>query len=403
MRVKFEYPVRTALRLKEAWPIIVNGVRLEWRMQDDQPVSLIASCATTEKDRLPSMRIEAQGEIAGEIDMGHIDRHDDVERAVRSTQGLLSLYTTISINFDKCEISWEPESAEERKLIQISGFRRETEKADIWTARRLSFDLVARAMAVTDELAHQEVTLAFVRQGNHDYHDGRYIQAYYSFFFFLETQFAAGYSNPNRVVEALQKATPLRDAISHLRSTKATSGLRSEVAGLFNKSDEELIRHIVQTRGDLHHHALHRPRTWHPDKPEAMVTEADLLRVLVNRIATKQSMALMFKDGMNDRLMADAKAAGATMTLRVLVSGLKDGAPVPLPPIEFVIPGHVIDRGKIHLVNRRLRDFLRLSFDGIDVAEYTIRSADEREIFLRWQRVDTGRSASSDPQASRSG
>jgi len=403
MRVKFEYPVRTALRLKEAWPVEVNGVRLEWRLANDCPVALIASCATTEKDRLPSLRTEDQSSGAVQVDMGHVDRHDDVERVVRSTQGLLSIYTTISIKFDECEISWEPESDEERKLIKLNRFRRETEKADIWMARRLSYDLVARAMAVTDELAQQEVTLAFVRQGNHDFHDERYIQAYYNFFFFLETQFAAGYSDPKRVVEALLKAQPLQDAISQVRSGKTPSRLSREVTDLLRLSDESLIRHFVKTRGDLHHHALRRPRSWHPDKPEAVATEADLLRVIVNKIATRQSMALMFRDGMNDRLMADARAAGATTTLRVIGFGLKDGVQVPLQPIEFVVPGHIIDRGKIYIVNRQLRGFLKLSSDGIDLVEYTIRSADERQIFLRWRREDAAKVPSSDQQDSRSG
>lgn len=391
MRIRFEYPVKTSLRLKELWPVTVTGVKLEWRMQDDLPVALIASCAMSEKDRLPTVTRIAKGPVAANIDVGHIGRHDEVERIARTVQGLVSLFVTIDIDFDECKISWEPESDEEKKQLQLKEFKVGTETLDIWAPRHLSYEFIARAMLSADEVADQEVTLAFLRRGSRDLHSGDCILAFYNFFFFLETQFAPGYSDPKRVTEKFLKAEPIKRALAQLRSGEAQAELRGPSAKLLKKSDEELIKHLVKTRGELHHHAQRRPGVWHPDKPNAVVAEVEVLQAIAHTIAFQDSLAAMYKEDKKAKLRASAEADGAIITIKVVGYGIrKDGTKVSLVPTVVTTPGRVIDHAKVEWVHNHIRTNNQYNRNDVELVEYTICSEDERQIFARWRRMDPG-------------
>lgn len=183
MRIKFEYPLKTALRLKEHWPVTVGGVKLEWRMQGQEPIGLIASCPMAPADKLPTMIVGGPNEdVAAHVDAGRATRQDEVESIARTVQGLASLFVSIDVNFDECKIEWEPETEEERGLLKVNGFTKKTERMDMWAPRPMAYDLIARAMASADHAQDQEITLAFLRRGRHEYHAGNYIQAFYNYF-----------------------------------------------------------------------------------------------------------------------------------------------------------------------------------------------------------------------------
>ncbi len=307
MRIRFEYPVKTALRLKELWPITVSGVKMEWKMKGDEPVALIASCAMTEQDRLPTVTEINIGRVAAQIDAGFLSRHDEVEKMVRTVQGLVTLFATIDIDFEDCKTSWQPENEEEKKQLQLSELRYGMEKHDLWKPRPLSYEFIARAMLLSDTLSDQEVTLAFLRRGRRDFHAGDYILSFYNFFFFLETQFAPGYSNPKKVERALLEAEPIRQALAQLRSEEK---FRDKAADLLQLSDEDLIKHLVKTRGNLHHHAQRRPDVWHPDKSRTVEGEAEILHTLVHAIAFQKCNDAMYAEDTDTKLRGSAEAEG---------------------------------------------------------------------------------------------
>jgi hypothetical protein len=386
MRIRFEYPVKTALRLKELWPISVADVKLEWRMQAEEPVALIASCAMSEQDRLPTVTPINTGRVAAHIDVGHISRHDEVERIVRTVQGLVTLFATIDINFEECKTRWEPENEEEKKQLQLSEFRTGMERHDLWRPRPLSYEFIARAMMSANALSDQEVTLAFLRRGRRDFHAGDYILAFYNFFFFLETQFAPGYSDPKKVGKALLKAEPIRQALARIRTDEE---FPDKAAKLLKLEDKELIKHLVKIRGDLHHHAHRRPGSWHPDKSRAVEAEAEILHTLVHAIAFQRCNETMFADDMGAKVRGSAEADGAISRVKVIGFGVKnDGTKVALKPTLVSMPGRVIDRAKVQWVQQQIRAANRYNTKDLELVEYTIRSEDERQIFARWRRMD---------------
>ena len=386
MRIRFEYPVKTALRLKELWPITVADVKMEWRMKGDEPVALIASCAMTAQDRLPSVTQINKGRVAEHIDAGYISRHDEVEKMVRTVQGLVTLFATIDVDFEDCKSRWEPENEEEKKQLQLYELRYGMERHDLWSPRPLSYEFIARAMLSSRDLSDQEVTLAFLRRGRRDFHAGDYILAFYNFFFFLETQFAPGYSDPKKVEKALLDAEPIRQALASLRSDEE---FREKAAELLKKEDSELIKHLVKMRGNLHHHAQSRPGAWHPDKSRAVEAEAEILHTLAHTIAFRKCNAAMFADGMDARLKGSAEADGALLNVKVIGHGIKaDGTQIKLVGMKVSMRGRVVDRAKVRLVHQHIRATSRYNTSDLELVEYMICSDDEKEIFARWRRVD---------------
>lgn len=388
MRIRLEYPVKTALRFKEHWPVTVMDVKLEWQMQGDEPIGLVASCAMSALDKPPSVQPRGAAGAAALVDLGFVSRQDEMERIGRTVQGLVSLFGSIDVDFDQCKVRWEPETDEERELLKLSEFTRNTEKIDLWQPRTMSYDLIARAMASADHALGQEVTLAFLRRGRREFHAGNFIQAFYNFFFFLETQYAAGYSNQRQVIKALIETQPLRQALTRLRSYTGDEKITGECAKLFAIGDRALIAHLVKTRGNLHHHAQRGPNVWHPDKSDSVVAEADALQLIVHDIASHEAMAAMYADDKNTRMMEAAKADGATTCVIVVGSGIRrTGERVKLQPIRVTMPGRVIDRAKIQFVHQQIRATKTFNDATVEMAEYSIRSEDGRQLFAEWQRV----------------
>jgi hypothetical protein len=386
MRIRFEYPVKTALRLKELWPITVADVKMEWRMKGDEPVALIASCAMAEQDRLPTVTPINKGRVAAHIDAGHISRHDEVEKMVRTIQGLVTLFATIDIDFEECKTRWEPENEEEKSQLQLNELKYGMERHDLWKPRPLSYEFIARAMLSSDRLSDQEVTLAFLRRGRRDFHAGDYILAFYNFFFFLETQFAPGYSDPKKVEKALLEAEPIRLALATLRSEEQ---FPDKAAELLKLKDEDLIKHLVKMRGNLHHHAQRRQGSWHPDKSRTVEAEAEILHTLVHSIAFHKCNDAMFAEDMGAKLRGSAEADSALTTVKVIGYGVKaDGTKVKLGGTNVSMPGRVIDRAKVQWVQRQIRAANRYNTKDVELVEYAICSDDEKQVFARWWRMD---------------
>lgn len=152
-------------------------------------------------------------------------------------------------------------------------------------------------------------------------------------------------------------------------------------------SDEALINHLVDTRGNLHHHAQRRKEIWHPDKSEAVIAEASALELIVHEIAITAALNTMYAADKNTRLFDSARADGATTNVKIVGYGFKrDGSRVDLIPILATMAGRIIDRIKLQNMHHQFRASRRLSTDEVEIAEYSIRSEDETQIFALWRR-----------------
>jgi len=387
--VKFTYPVKSSLVLADHWPVSVGDIKLEWSVEEGRVTAISGTVPVTERDQLPTVQPSATPGVKLHIDFGRSSREGDVEEAIRTIWGLLSLFAGVEVVVDSVKPEWIPENDNDRERLNIYSFSRGVQKADLLEPRRLSYDLVVRAMASAKAAAHYEIPLGFLRRGTRAIYNGQYIEAYYNLFFFLETLFAPGYSDPKRVKERLWAAKVVKDAVAQSRApfsneSRLNASKRDKLLGM---TDEQLLYHLVDLRGNLHHHALGRPGIWHPDKADRFHEEAILLQQIVHSIAMADAMAVLFAPEQGEVILRSARDAGAITIVRVEASGLINGVKQQLKPISICVPSRRIDREVLDAVHRRFREQFRGGPKNVQVLEYKLMSEDASRVYAVWHRA----------------
>ncbi len=378
--------------MTDNWPVSVGDIKLEWTVEEGRVTAVAGTVPVTEADQLPTVQPSSTPGVKLHVNFGRSGREDDVEEAIRTVGGLLSLFTFVEIDIDGVKTEWVPESDSERQRLNVSSFSRTVKKADLLKPRRLSFDLVARAMASAKVAAHYEIPLGFLRRGTRAMYNGQYIEAFYNLFFFLETLFAPGHSNPKRVKKLFWSSKVVQDAVARsrdrfLKESRLNASKRDKLLGM---TDEQLVHHLVDLRGNLHHHALGRPGIWHPDKADLFHEEAVFLQHIVHSIALADAMALLFAPERNEDLLHSAQEAGAITKVRIEASGLIHGVRRTLRPFLISVPYRHIDRAAIDAVHRLFREQFRGGPNNVQVLDYRLVSEDGSQVYAVWQRAASG-------------
>lgn len=390
MLIRFTYPAKSSLVLVDFWPVTVGDIKLEWVVNEGRATSIIATVPVREADQLPSVQPSVTPGVALHVNFGWSSRQNEVEEAVRTLWGLLGLFCHLEIDIGAVKTEWIPENDIEREALKIYSYSHSVQKVNLLEPRRLGYDIVARAMASSKAGTHYEIPLGFLRRGTRAIYNEQYIDAFYNLFFFLETLFAPGYSNPKVVKQRLCSAKVLDVAIAkarepfsrekHLNDTKRDK--------LLCMSNDQIIHHLVDLRGDLHHHSLGKPGIWHPEKAEHFREETILLQLVVHSIALENTLELLYTPERDDELMRSAELAEAVIKLKVEVSGLVDGVKVKLRPYLISVPGRRVDAATINGVHRFFRDQFPAGPRNVKLTEYQITSEDASQIYAIWEYAD---------------
>jgi hypothetical protein len=284
---------------------------------------------------LPKISPSNEPKVKLHVDVGKSAHNDEVTDYLMVVQGMLSLLGTFTIDFNKRQVNWEAENEDERAKLSLFSYNVTTDK-NVDAPSPFTFDFIARTVFSAAYSAHYELPLTFIRRGLQDMRNDRFIDAFYNFFFFLETQFAPGYSNPKVVAQKLLEASSVTAALQSTREDLRRYSRRPpKLFSLLALSERELITHLVDTRGNLHHHALRRPGTWHPEKPERFEAEALIARSIVHSIAMKEALSLIFSQEQDDAFIESAREVGAMFKLQANVT-TQAGK---LQPLNIHIPG----------------------------------------------------------------
>lgn len=318
--------------------------------------------------------------IAAELHLGMLVDNDEVEQALRTLQGTLSLFANISIDFEADEVAWIAETAEEEARLNVHSFERSIAKEDIHQPRKIGFDLVARAVAAASAVSDYEIPLSFLRRGHEAVHADRCIEAYHSFFFFLETQFAAGYSDPKKVKKYLKETPSIREVLPEVRQNfiPHRTDYGDTMPKLMAMSDEELIDHLVDMRGHLHHHAKARKGVWHPDKQRLYRSESLVLSAICHNMALQYVIPRLFEPSQNAAISRDAVEAGAVTKFEFRAK--KHGVGLPIVGVIGRTPTNEM----LQVADLKFREKLKGRL--ATVGDYTICSDDGREIFAAYSR-----------------
>ncbi|EOU2547393.1 hypothetical protein ACWOQH_000699 [Vibrio parahaemolyticus] len=212
-----------------------------------------------------------------------------VHRNLRGIEVLMSLWGLKYIDKRNFDITWLPETQEEEIKLNIKNFSIKSERISIEDIEPLPFDLAARAIIKSWDGAEESVIASFYRKGTIDMESQDYIDAIYDFYLILESRFGDGKWRGKQIKQILKCSNELKEAFKHA-TTKSLNGSLSRK--LLDKRDtnkaykhyEDFIDHIVDLRGQLHHHSEKNKRSWNPNKQEDYELDARYLHAICNHI-----------------------------------------------------------------------------------------------------------------------
>ena len=389
MKIRFSYPVETGVATFDRWPICLGDLEFEWLGEGEKISSVAVTVPASEADILPTVLPNPQPGIAMEINGGQLIRAGEVEQALRVIQGLADLFGRITIDFEHGKVDWIPESKEEELKLPLRSFSHTSQPVDLRRPRLATYDLLARSVAAARAASDHEIPLSFLRRGTRDMNAKKYIEAFYNLFFFLETLYAPGYSDPRKVKKMLKEAAPVIVGLGKMREKLVPEIEKEgpELRSLLAMSDADLIDHLVNTRGNLHHHAPRKPGAWHPDKPNKFRSEANVLFQITHEIATGTVLPILFTQEQDTALFTSAERANAVVDLRVEIKGTSQGEPQTIQPLTLRFPGKRVHRPMIEVAFQQTRRIIQDHLSHIEVTDFQIVHPDGKQIYAKYQRI----------------
>lgn len=284
MKTRYRFKIYGNLKPDITFPIEVAGLSLEFLIEENNIVAIDIFENTDLKD-LPHFDKGFDG--IPTLHMGSTNP-EKFKQSLKLAEGLLAAFGLREINTDTVEIEWVPKDEEEKKSIQIYNFtyNSEPQKND----HSISYDLIARPFIAGFLNDKYEVALSFFRQGKNDMRDGKYIEAYYDFYFVLEAIYGSG-KTKNSAIEKEFSNNP--QLIRYIEEVKIDSeiliGMRVEhrdefVSNYKDKDPTDIIKMIVNKRGFLHHQNPKHPTAWTPDRQEDVHVDAIFMMYLIYKI-----------------------------------------------------------------------------------------------------------------------
>lgn len=298
MRVKYIVPLEHKGRAPENVCFTVAGRSYRFLCTEEKARFLEVQVPSFPIDALPSVEVDE-----GEQKLRGITLKEDpvwpaIERDLAVVQGVMAMYGLDSLNFEEREVQWIPESDYEEQILGLRSFKRSVEASK--DELPVLFDMFARALIAAPQLHAYELALDFYRRGRADLVRRWYIDAFYDFYFVLETLFAGGAFKSKEVKARMLKSELLMTALS--RSLNELSSERQFLdavsqSGRFNyigASVEKVVEHLIGTRGYLHHHSSSGRETWSPRKQGAFRADAAFLATVCLNVLSAKCVEVMF-------------------------------------------------------------------------------------------------------------
>lgn len=393
MRAKLTYPAKASFHLDEHWPLRSDDIEIWLDVEGSSLRAIICIWPLGADDQPPTLRpLEVGRQGWSKVDF-HLVRRPEIEHRIRTIQGILALHGAIDVDFERPTLTWLADSAEEESDIKII-LSAEPQKVDVFKPEKLDFSLVAKAVLAAPHLSKLEVTLSFLRRGRRDLLERRYIEAIYNCFFVLETQFAAGLSDPGKVKKRLETSPIVTAALAAIRAypidpprgwtTEAELALWDERMKFLSRSDGEIIDELVILRGTLHHHSARGPHVWHPEKATAYRVQAHCLHDIA------LACAHLIIDGealdLDTEFFDMAAAVSAVTVLRFEAKGVFPSQNAMRLSMNIRTAGTVIDRGMIISADKAFRRALQGQVQDARLDEYTITHVESGRLYGRYTR-----------------
>lgn len=260
----------------------VNDYRFEFVLENNAISKIMISFPIT-KDELPSI---SQSDLPGSPPniTTTSPRWEQLSIMVKQIENTWAIWGLERIQWRNHKIEWIPENDDEKNLIVLSSFEVKPTSGSNYSKQKTGFDLLARPIISAVKSPNYDPTLAFIRRGTNDIRVGDYIEAFYDFYFALESKFGNGKTKNYQIEKELLKSLALKRIISkQINDEKYVLSLPTELRKKFKEkyfgiSAEQFIKKIVNLRGFLHHHNPKHKDSWDPNDQEPYKLEAFVLQ-----------------------------------------------------------------------------------------------------------------------------
>lgn len=283
MKCKYTFKIEGEIKPTRDFLIPLGGYLYDFVTQNGLITHISVTVPNFNELYLPSITSHPEGRIKASINIPQDPIFPKIQQELRTFQGLLALFGLESIEIDNPKIEWIPETAEEKKKIQLINTGPITYSKNKLPARPLEHDILVRSLIAakqSDEAKSLEIPLNFYRKGSHDIFERRYIESIYDFYFVIESIYGNGKFKKREIVSNLTQSAELRNSIKKALESPDNEITRDNALrkiyeqNIASKSIEEIIEYIVDLRGFLHHHTIKNKKIWHPDKHNDYKVEA---------------------------------------------------------------------------------------------------------------------------------
>jgi hypothetical protein len=261
------------------------------------------------------------GALMTNITLSDVPEKEEMIARIRSWQSLLAPSIVVDIDYQSEEIEYIPEGEEKIILRSLSktqaprveGTENFHEYAMAFYASKLSHDLIEPN--------------AFIIEGARMLLNGFFIQAYNTFYLYLESVFGNGKFKEKDVVPLIAEDRSFSSAF-HRTRTLLSNHHRERVPfdpNFFEDHITSCVSKIVKLRGELRHHSSKNSRRWSPTVQEVYAIEARFLYVLCSMHASSLSQGRISVPELVERYEREAREAGRLMSI-VLEVTILNGA-----------------------------------------------------------------------------
>lgn len=306
MRCQYTFKLHGQIKPKEIIAFEVDDFRFEFVLENTLIDSIVVSFPIGSDD-VPKIDESKTEGVKFDIKFVY-PRWNELEVIIRQIEGMWSIWGLESIDISSNTIKWIPESEEEKEQIKIYKFQMDKIKFKPEDIEPVGFNLLARPIISAVRDKNHDVVLSFFRRGSNAIKKAEYIEAFYDFYFMIESHYGNGKTRNSAIEKELISSKYLEGYINKLlKNNKYIYSLPTELREKFkieySLTSQEFIKKIVKLRGFLHHHNTKRNNGWDPDKQTTYKLEAFLLQ----DICLNVSMEILDKTIFTDRIVNEYK------------------------------------------------------------------------------------------------
>ncbi|QJB70316.1 MULTISPECIES: hypothetical protein [Parasphingorhabdus] len=316
MKIRYVFPLDRAISVEDHWPVPLLGGECQLVEENN----LVTAIEFTKSGMDASMAFsvidtpdqKSKATITGNDIFVPVVR-DHIKRAF----SYLQCFFDTSISIDAVTIYHEAETPEEEEQIVLPSFQiGKKERKPL----PLTYDLFTRALMAAEDSEGPDFISSLVSMAREAFAAKRYIDSYRFAFLLIEALYGGGKFKTKQLKESFSQSAALCGAIDHALSKWKTDLIKhpSDTLTLINDgpSREQVIDHLISTRGHYFHGNLNKKGAWDQSKQDEAEALSWLGIGVVQKIAS-DAASPMFDEEYAKRHQQQANEMGASVKMLV--------------------------------------------------------------------------------------